>query len=142
MSENEIKRSCIRFRYHSKVGAKKDFKFFDKEINLRETTNFPPYATIIRILNTSEQDDKAKSLTHEMFIKLKEIRVKYGKDFYFLEAMKSPVTKIKGKFRYQILLRFNKFNETEILEDVYHVLNNYKSKHVTTFVEINPLSLS
>lgn len=30
MSENEIKRSCIRFRYHSKVGTKKDFKFFDK----------------------------------------------------------------------------------------------------------------
>ena len=123
--------------------AKYDYlKFYDKEINLRETTNFPPYATIIRILNTSEQDDKAKSLTHEMFIKLKEVRVKYGKDFYFLEAMKSPVTKIKGKFRYQILLRFNKFNETEILEDVYQVLNDYKSKNVTTFVEINPLSLS
>ena len=123
--------------------AKYDYlKFYDKEINLRETTNFPPYATIIRILNTSENDDKAKNLTHEMFILLKEIRVKYGRDFYFLEAMKSPVTKIKGKYRYQILLRFNKSKENEILEEVYQVLNNKKSKFVTTFVEINPLSLS
>ena len=123
--------------------AKYDYlKFYDKEINLRETTNFPPYATIIRILNTSENDDKAKNLTHEMFILLKEIRVKYGRDFYFLEAMKSPVTKIKGKYRYQILLRFNKSKENEILEEVYQVLNDKKSKFVTTFVEINPLSLS
>ena len=123
--------------------AKYDYlKFYDKEINLRETTNFPPYATIIRLLNTSENDDKAKELTHDMFMSLKILRVKYGQDFYFLEAMKSPVTKIKGKFRYQILLRFNKLKENEILEEVYEVLNCNKSKFVSTFVELNPLSLS
>jgi len=116
--------------------------FFDKEINLRETTNFPPYSTILRVLNTSELDDKAKMLTHDMFIALKEIRVKYGKDFYFLEAMKSPVTKIKNKYRYQILLRFDKKLENQIVDEVYAVLDNIKSKYVTTFVELNPLSLS
>lgn len=123
--------------------AKYDYlKFYEKEINLRETTNFPPFSTIIRLLNTSEIDDKARNLTHDMFIKLKELRVKYGKDFYFLEAMKSPLTKIKNKFRYQILLRFNKIKEKEIISEVYEILENYKSKFVTTFVELNPLSLS
>jgi len=73
---------------------------------------------------------------------LKELRVKYGKDFYFLEAMKSPVSKIKGKYRYQILLRFNKDKENEIITEVYSMLDINKSKFVTTFVELNPLSLS
>ncbi len=123
--------------------AKYDYlKFYDKEINLRETTNFPPFATIIRILNTSENDNKARNLTHDMFQSLKQLRVKYGTDFYFMEAMKSPVTKIKGKFRYQILLRFSKSKENEILEEIYGVLNDNKNKLVTTFVELNPLSLS
>ena len=123
--------------------AKYDYlKFYDKEINLRETTNFPPYATIIRILNTSENDDKAKDLTHSMFLALKNLRVKYGTDFYFLEAMKSPVTKIKGKYRYQILLRFSKDKEDEILNEIYTMLDDNRSKFVTTFVELNPLSLS
>lgn len=123
--------------------AKYDYlKFYDKEINLRETTNFPPFSTILRILNTSEIDDKARNLTHDMFIVMKELRIKYGKDFYFLEAMKSPLTKIKGKYRYQILLRFSKQKEEEIIKDVYNMLENNKSKFVSTFVELNPLSLS
>lgn len=123
--------------------AKYDYlRFYDKEINLRETTNFPPFSTIIRILNTSENDDKARNLTHDMFIVCKELRIKYGKDFYFLEAMKSPLTKIKNKYRYQILMRFSKEKENEIISDIYNILENNKSKFVTTFVELNPLSLT
>lgn len=117
-------------------------KFFDKEINLRETTLFPPFSTIIRLLFTSENDEKARNYTHNMFLKLKELRVKYGKDFYFLEAMKSPVTKIKNKFRYQILMRFSCDKSEDIKNEIYGVLDENKNKFVSTFVEINPLSLS
>jgi len=77
-----------------------------------------------------------------MFIVCKELRIKYGKDFYFLEAMKSPLTKIKNKYRYQILMRFSKDKESEIISDIYNILENNKSKFVTTFVELNPLSLT
>ena len=74
-------------------------KFYDKEINLRETTKFPPFAKIIRILLTSIEDELAKAVTHKLILKLKEFRVKYGKKLFFLEAMKSPVNKIKNKHR-------------------------------------------
>ena len=56
--------------------------------------------------------------------------------------MKSPVSKIKGKYRYQILLRFSKEKEDEIIGEVYSVIDGNKLKFVTTFVELNPLSLS
>lgn len=117
-------------------------KFYDKEINLRETTLFPPFSTIVRLLFTSEDDDKARNFTHDIFLKLKELRVKYGKDFFFLEAMKSPVAKIKNKFRYQILMRFSCEKAEEIKMEIYETLDANKNKNISTFVEINPLSLS
>lgn len=117
-------------------------KFYDKEINLRETTLFPPFSEIVRVLLTSEHDEKARDLTHNLFLRLKELRVKYGKDFYFLEAMKSPVTKIKNKYRYQILMRYSVSKAEEIKNELYDILDNNKNKLVSCFVELNPLSLS
>lgn len=117
-------------------------KFYDKEINLRETTLFPPFSTIIRVLLTSENDDAAKNLAHNLFLKFKELRINNKQDFYFLEAMKSPVTKIKNKFRYQILMRFSVTKSEEIKNEIYSILDETKDKNVSAFVEINPLSLS
>ncbi len=126
-----------------KLCANYDYnKFYSKEVNLRETTNFPPFSKIIRLLMTSENDEKARTLTHELFIKLKALRVEYKSDFYFLEGMKSPVTKIKNKYRYQILMRFSVAKGEEIINKIYEVLNQTPSKNVSVFVETNPLSLS
>ncbi len=129
--------------YVYKLCANYDYnKFYSKEINLRETTNYPPFSKIIRLLFTSENDDKARNLTHDVFIKLKNLRVEYKTDFYFLEAMKSPVTKIKNKYRYQILMRFSNAKGEEITNKIYEFLNNIPQKNVSVFVETNPLSLS
>ena len=104
---NPVYLTCANYDY---------LKFYDKEINLRETTKFPPFANIIRILITSIDDDLAKDCTHQLIIKLKEFRKKYGKDFYFLEAMKSPINKIKNKHRYQIVLRYSCTINDEVLK--------------------------
>jgi len=114
--------------------------FYDKEINLRETTNFPPFAKIVRLLFVSDKDDPARKVLHDMYLKLKDLRVKYKDDFYFLEAMKSPVGKIKGKYRYQIVMRFKDIDD--ITNDIYAKVDECKAKGVSCFVEINPLSLT
>ncbi len=118
------------------------FKFYDKEINLRETTKFPPFAKIVRILITSEFDDIAKDLTHKLMLNLKDFRIKYGKQFFFLEGMKSPVNKIKNKHRYQIVLRFDTKIEDDVIKEIYSLLDEMKNNKVSVFVEINPSSLS
>lgn len=117
-------------------------KFYDKEINLRETTKFPPFAKIVRVLLTSEDDDFVKSVTHKLILKLKDLRVNYGDKFFFLEAMKAPVNKIKNKHRYQVVLRFNNSIETEIIQKIYEVLDTLKNNKLSVFVELNPNSLS
>ena len=117
-------------------------KFYDKEINLRETTKFPPFAKIVRVLLTSEDDNLVKNATHKLILKIKDLRVNYGDKFFFLEAMKSPVNKIKNKHRYQVVLRFNNSIESEVIQKIYDVLDNLKNNKLSVFVELNPNSLS
>lgn len=125
------------------TSANYDFnKFYSKEINLRETTKFPPFAKIVRVLLTSEDDDLVKEATHELLLKLKDFRVEYGKQFFFLEAMRSPVTKIKNKHRYQIVMRYANQIDDLVLTKIYTILDTIKSNKLSIFVENNPVSLS
>ena len=117
-----------------------DYKnFYLKEINLRETTKFPPFSTLCRVLITSTNDDVALNVTHELFLKLKELKVNNLKDFVFLEAMRAPVNKVMGKHRYQIVMRFIDKN---ILDSVYRVVDSMYNNNVQIFVEINPNNFS
>ena len=131
--KNLVYLTCANYDY---------LKFYDKEINLREVTKYPPFAKIIRILMSSEDDNLAKDSTHELLLKLKDLRVKYGKDFYFLEGMKSPINRIKNKHRYQIVLRFASKICDEVLKEIYDNLDKIKNNKLSVFVETNPISLS
>lgn len=115
-------------------------KFYEKEINLRKVTKFPPFSKIIRILITSENDDLAKGKTHEIFLKLKDLRIKNKEKFIFLEAMRSPVGRIKTKFRYQIVTRI--VNSNSLLEKNINEIVGENKKNVSIFIEQNPQSLS
>ena len=130
---NPVYITCANYDY---------FKFYDKEINLRETTKFPPFARLVRILLTSLDDDLVKDSTHKLIMQLKEFRQNYGKDFYFLEAMKSPVNKIKNKHRYQVVLRFANNIADEVLDKIYKILDEIRNSKLSIFVENNPQSLS
>lgn len=128
--------------YVYKFASNYNYKgFFEKEINIRETTNFPPFSTILRVLITYENESFVSELTKEIFALIKQIAKNFSKDFLFLEAMKSPHTKIKNKFRYQILLRFTKTNESDIIEQIYNIVNKFKNKKASVFVEIDPQNL-
>lgn len=131
--KNFVYNLCANYDYKS---------FFAKEINLRQTTQYPPFAKVIRVLVTSESDDVAKTITHELFIDLKNYRMKNLSDFYFLEAMKSPVSKIKDKYRYQIVTRFSVDKSKEITDYIYTLLDKYAGAKASIFVEVNPMSLS
>ncbi|MBE5735017.1 MAG: primosomal protein N' [Clostridiales bacterium] len=117
-------------------------KFYEKEINLRQTTHFPPFAEIIRILISSENENNARNYTRDIFNDLKALKVEYKNEIYFLQAMQSPLSKLKNKYRFQVVLRFNRTLSKEIVSKIYQVLDKYEKNKVSVFVENNPLSLS
>ncbi|MGD9900981.1 MAG: primosomal protein N' [Spirochaetales bacterium] len=120
-----------------------DYKgFFDKELNLRKVTKFPPYAKIVRILATGEDEQKTKDFLHEFFDEIVALKNEYKDDFLYLDAMKSPVKRISNKYRYQILIRLRLQNEDEIIQKIYAIHNKLLSKSITCFVELDPQNLS
>ncbi|MDD4211547.1 MAG: primosomal protein N', partial [Clostridia bacterium] len=119
-----------------------DYKgFYQKEVNLRHTTNFPPYSKIVRVLVTGESDEKTQHYLRQFYDKIKEVK-KSSEGFIYLEAMKSPVKRIKTKFRYQILMRLKLEYEKQILNEIFYINDQMKGKSVMSFVETNPQNLS
>lgn len=112
--------------------------FFEKELNLRKTTQFPPYSMILRILISSQSSEKAVSVTKKLFDKAQELKEKYGNKILFLQAMPSPVKRIKKNFRYQILSRY--VPDDKITCDFYNI-SDIIEKDVSIFVELNPNNL-
>ena len=53
--------------------------FYKKEINVRQTTMFPPFSTILRILVSSVSDERAKQVTKSIYDDCVKIKQQYGK---------------------------------------------------------------
>ncbi len=118
-----------------------DYKgFFKKEANLRKVTNFPPYARIVRILFTHEDENIVAQECKVCYNKVKEVRDAYGEEFVYLDVMKAPLNKIKNKFRYQIMMRFKLDKADEIEKKIYDCVDEKCKSSV--FFEINPNNLS
>ncbi len=118
-----------------------DYKgFFNKEVNLRKVTNFPPYARIVRILFSHEDEKVVAAECKLCYNKVQAIREAYSKDFVYLDVMKAPLNKIKNKFRYQIMMRFKLEKADEIEKQIFEAVDPKAKSSV--FFEINPNNLS
>ncbi len=127
--------------YVYRFASNYDYKgFFKKEANLRKVTNFPPYARIVRILFTHEDEKVVAQDCKVCYNKVKEIKEQYPQDFVYLDVMKAPLNKIKNKFRYQILMRFKLDKADEIEKKIYDCVDEKCKSSV--FFEINPNNLS
>ena len=118
-----------------------DFKgFFKKEANLRKVTNFPPYTRVLRVLFSHEDENIVAKEIKMCYNGVQKVKEKFGDDFIYLDVMKSPLNRIKTKYRYQILSRFKLEHADEIEKEIYDCVDkNFKS---SVFFEINPQNLS
>lgn len=117
------------------------FGFFDREINVRETTLFPPFASIVRVLVSHENQMLAYQTTKNLFEMLKPLKQMFTEEIIFLGASASPHTRLKNKFRFQVLLRFTNNKKDDILKEIYKAVNSLSNTKCQVFVEINPSSL-
>lgn len=116
--------------------------FYDKEINLRKTTSFPPWTVIVRLLFSSEDENALLDTVQTCYNQIKEVSKQNAGQFVFLNATKSPIKKIMKKHRFQIVMRILPDKSDLILKQIYSIVNQVKNKDISVFAEINPQSLS
>ncbi len=115
--------------------------FFNKEINIRKVTMFPPFSTIVRILFSSEDEALAINQLKVYYNRVQELKNGNEDGFIYLNKMKSPLNRIQKKFRFQIIMRLNKEQDNSIIKQLFNIDKELKSKNVQTFIEVNALDL-
>lgn len=127
--------------YVYKFASNYDYKgFFRKEINTRQTAQFPPFTKIIRILFSDINENNVRELLKICYTEIEKLKAKYGGQFIYLDAMKSPIQRVQGKFRYQIMMRLNLDHAQEIENECFEIVD--RASKTSVFFEINPQNLS
>ena len=128
--------------YVYRFAARYDYPgFFAKENNTRKVTGFPPYSTIVRVLFSSEIEEKAAACTKSVFYGLKAFASEHASDFFVLRAMIAPVAKIERHYRYQIVMRVSKESEDAVFGCIHELLERYRTRGVTVFAQLDPQNM-
>ncbi len=115
--------------------------FFKKEINTRLVTKFPPYTKIVRILVASSDEQDAVDCTKTVYKAVQQIEKERGK-FVYLGAARSPITRMNGLIRYQVMARITPEEFALVIGDIYSAVDGVRPKDGSIFVEINPQSMA
>ena len=130
------------YHYVYTMAQRNDYlAFYSKEINIREITKFPPFSVIVRILLTSLDEDLAIKQLKEYSIKIEKLRISNPQAFIYLNKMKSPVTKIMNKYRFQIIMRLENDHADQIIDEIFKIDEETKIKQVQSFIEVNAQDL-
>lgn len=128
--------------YVYKYAVANDYQgFYEREINIMEATKFPPFSVLVRVLCSHENESVVSDYIKKAFTAIQKLQ-ENTTGFLYLNAMKSPVKRIKTKYRMQILMRLDKRGYTETLDKIYNLLDNIDKKDASVFIELNPNDLS
>lgn len=114
--------------------------FWKKEINTRMVTKFPPFTKVVRILMSSVNEQDVVDAARNVYKSMQNLQAQSGK-FVYMGASKSPVTRMNGLCRYQVLARIEPKQFEQIIGEIYKIADENKSKKCNVFVEVNPQSL-
>lgn len=128
--------------YVYRYAARYDYPgFFAKENNTRQVTGFPPYSTIVRVLFSSEIEDKAVGCTKSVFLGLRAYEAEHKSAFFVLRAMRAPVARIEKHYRYQIVMRVTNESADSVFGEIHALLERYRTRGVSVFAQVNPQSM-
>lgn len=118
--------------------------FYEKEILDREKLEFPPFTRIALIEAKDQSNEKAKGAMNDFYHEIK----KYKKWLKISSPTPAIIARLKGQFRYQILIKSSRQTDPggKILRN--SILNSYvefnrksRFKDVRLFYDIDPQSV-
>ena len=135
-----VLQTCSPDNYILRYAVNYDYLgFFENEVSIRQATSFPPYSIICRVMVSSENNDKALATLKEVYFAIDKIRERAPEEFIFFNKMHSPIKRLQGKHRYQVLMRLL---SDRVLEEIYDIAVNNTSDDCLVYVEENPANLS
>lgn len=124
MPRHSVIRQAINYDYDS---------FYFQEINLREVTGFPPFSIPCRVLITSKNNDLARKVAVDKYLKIKKLIKEDDYVFYF-QGSRPDVDRINEYHRYEIVMRIKLNKYQDFSKKVYDIV--YKDIERNVYVDI------
>jgi len=117
---------------HYVLNAKSNEDFYSRELKIRKQLGYPPYQRWVRILIEGKRKDQVKDKSEEILNKIKK------EGFNFLGPSPCPLSKIKGSYRYHIILRDTKGkNMQEFIKEINPLA---RRSSIKIGIDVDPLS--
>ncbi|MHC2994857.1 MAG: primosomal protein N' [Candidatus Atribacteria bacterium] len=118
--------------------------FYQKEIELRDELDYPPFAHIIRIEIKGEERDIVKQKAKNLIDYLNSIhKVKEAPEFKLLGAENMVLWKSKNNFKVQFIIKvkdLEKFNQV-FKKNLDKILLNYFDKENRLIIDVDPVKM-
>lgn len=126
--------SLLHAKYHDYVG------FYNEEIKLRKEMNYPPFSHMGNIIISgfleAEVEKAAKDAGKTLFMIIKEM-----KNVEIWGPASAPLSKIKNKYRWQIVLKTEKENQLLDIMTKFNNSNTYSNNSISIGMDINPINM-
>ena len=137
-TKNKLDQMNIEYGNHiARKMAKQDYeKFYDGEIQLRKSLNYPPFCDIILLRIHSQNEEKVKKISEKIYIELKK---QNNDNLLIYKPVPSPIDKIQNTYRWRIVIK-GKLNKKAVntINNVIKLFYNSKMKEVSLIVDTNP----
>ena len=133
--------------YAIQAAVSQDYKaLYEKEIQLREQLGFPPFAYLVSLKlqgNSRENTERAAKQLGERLRKTLNKWPKKGKQIAVLGPVEAPIAKLRGKHRWQILIKAPRPYLAQELLRVAKKSSEYdfKSKGVQLILDVDPYQM-
>ncbi|MEA2012741.1 MAG: primosomal protein N' [Verrucomicrobiota bacterium] len=125
---NPALQHAVNYRYE---------EFYESEMDGRKVFNYPPIIRMIMIRFKGKNEEMTERTATELYLQLKPV---FGKHVLCSAPMPSPMAKIKGKYRFQMILRTK-----QILPTVRYLrqllVGGAMNKNVYISVDVDPYSM-
>ena len=126
--------------YSIKAAREHDYyRFYQQEIELRKMLEYPPFIKMVNILVSGENENHVIEAAQKLGVYMDEFT---GSIKEVLGPGPAPIEKIKKKYRWQIILRFEDHKKRKkVLKAINQNFLPYNKEEVKFNIDVDPLSM-
>ena len=127
------------------AAAAQDYRaFFEMEFSRRRAGLYPPFTLLARLLVESEREADAKAMAEQLYNTVQTYLLSHPpqkKRTLMVRADEAPVKRIRGQFRYHVLLKIFDHPDAAPLLALLSELTSLTNENLRIYCEINPATM-
>ena len=127
------------------AACQQDYRaFFEQEFDRRRTGLYPPFTSLARLLVESENAAAAKEMTDRLYETVNAFLTAHPaqkRRVLMLRSDEAPVKKIRGQYRYHLLLKLFEHPDSQPVLQLLSELAGVSDEQCHIYCEINPATM-